>query len=662
MPLPDSIQRALRKLGWAERIFIALVAIYLVLIFVAPSSGWVLIIQLCAFFLAMWIAVRLLRFAARHAIWRLRNRLIVTYLFIGGVPILLIGALVGLTIYAMASQFAVFLVTSELDRRVESLRSASQSIVRTDAVARPETMRHMAELFYADYFPGITIILRTPNGIVRYPANSKVPPPPAADGNLSGIVNKDGAYYAWSHESFSGGDVTVLAPMGPDQLSRLVPNLGSAELLDITDKTSNHTIKFTGLEGGDIEVQASKAKATALPPAMFRFDSKVAFAAITPVSDYLDPKKIDRTFLLVNSRLSAVYEVLFTRKSDYLQALFPILISIASIAFLIVEIVSLVVGITMTRTITGAVHHIYEGTQRVMHGDFGHRIERRGRDQLGELGHSFNLMTERIESLLDVAKEKERLQSEIEIAREVQNQLYPKKVPDARTIRLNAVCKPARMVSGDYFDYECIRDTKIALAIGDVAGKGISAALLMATLQSALRTELRGSNELAMAVGDGPVPVEASTSSLVSHLNEQLHAYTSPEKYATFFLGIYDEVTSKLRYTNAGHLPPILVREGVATRLNVDGTVVGAFPFARYDESEIELKSGDLLVCFTDGVSEPENEYGEMFGEERLMDMVVRNAHLPDAQIIETIITAVEQWTGTPELQDDMTLMLARRQ
>jgi sigma-B regulation protein RsbU (phosphoserine phosphatase) len=107
MPLPDPIRRVLKKLGWAERIFITLVAIYLTLVFLAPASGWVAVVQICAFFLAMFIAVRLLRFAARHAIWRLRNRLIVTYLFIGAVPILLIGALVGLTIYAMASQFAV---------------------------------------------------------------------------------------------------------------------------------------------------------------------------------------------------------------------------------------------------------------------------------------------------------------------------------------------------------------------------------------------------------------------------------------------------------------------------------------------------------------------------------------------------------------------------
>jgi sigma-B regulation protein RsbU (phosphoserine phosphatase) len=217
------------------------------------------------------------------------------------------------------------------------------------------------------------------------------------------------------------------------------------------------------------------------------------------------------------------------------------------------------------------------------------------------------------------------------------------------------------MVSGDYFDYDCMRDSKVALAIGDVAGKGISAALLMATVQSALRTELRGGFEMAVAAGNGGRTITHSTSLLVSHLNEQLYTYTSPEKYATFYLAIYDEENSVLTYTNAGHLPPILVRNGVASRLNVDGTVVGAFPFAQYEESKVNLNPGDLLVCFTDGVSEPENEYGEMFGEERLVELVTRNIHRTDDQIVTAVIEAVEEWTGTPELQDDMTLLLARR-
>jgi len=147
----------------------------------------------------------------------------------------------------------------------------------------------------------------------------------------------------------------------------------------------------------------------------------------------------------------------------------------------------------------------------------------------------------------------------------------------------------------------------------------------------------------------------------VSRMNNQLHSYTSPEKYATFLLGVYDEPTGSFSYTNAGHLPPVLVRGGAGSRLDVNGTVVGAFPFSIYGESRVDLSSGDLLVCFTDGVTEPENEYGEMFGEDRLMDLIVRNAHRSEQEIVDLVISSVRQWTASEDLQDDMTMLLARR-
>jgi sigma-B regulation protein RsbU (phosphoserine phosphatase) len=270
-------------------------------------------------------------------------------------------------------------------------------------------------------------------------------------------------------------------------------------------------------------------------------------------------------------------------------------------------------------------------------------------------------MTENLERLVVVEKEKERLHSELEIAREVQSQLFPKMLPDLRTLRLTAFCNPASMVSGDYYDYQRIGDTSLGLAIGDVAGKGISAALLMATVQAVLRTQIRSCLESGSASGQASVSGLISTSKLVSQLNHQLHAYTSTEKYATFYFGLYDDASGILTYTNAGHLPPILLRDGTPQFLEVNGMVVGAFPFAQYDESRIEMKSGDLLVCYTDGITEPENEYGEMFGEKRLIEVLSKHVHRNDEEVMNQVMQAVHQWTGSPELQDDMTLLLARR-
>ena len=140
-----------------------------------------------------------------------------------------------------------------------------------------------------------------------------------------------------------------------------------------------------------------------------------------------------------------------------------------------------------------------------------------------------------------------------------------------------------------------------------------------------------------------------------------MYANTSAEKYTTLCLGLYDEAASSFIYSNGGHLPPALVRGGVVERLEVNGTVVGAFPHAEFGESRIALEPGDLLVFFTDGVTEPENEYGEMFGEERFLDLLARNAHLGEDEIVRMVIESVREWTGSEELQDDMTLLLARR-
>jgi sigma-B regulation protein RsbU (phosphoserine phosphatase) len=277
----------------------------------------------------------------------------------------------------------------------------------------------------------------------------------------------------------------------------------------------------------------------------------------------------------------------------------------------------------------------------------------KGNDQLAELAASFNTMTENLGRLIVVAKEKERLESELAIAREVQNQLFPKDVPYTKCLELKGVCNPARMVSGDYYDFITLSEHSLGFAIGDVAGKGISAALLMATIQSTMRTQLSSPN--------GTGTANLSTAKLVANLNRQLYATTAPEKYATFFFALYEEAEDRLLYTNAGHLAPMLLRGNSMEMLESTGTVVGAFPIARYQEKSIRLAAGDVLVAYTDGIVEPENAYGEMFGEDRLKELLLRYAKAGSDEIIARTMEAVNQWTGEGELQDDMTMLVARR-
>jgi phosphoserine phosphatase RsbU/P len=642
----------LLRLGWVDKIFLVLLAIAFAGNFIGPGSVWQLLITFAALVFGVIVVAKWVVIGLKRMIWRLRYRLVVAYLFIALVPIVLLGLLVWTGTSVVAGQMAAYLITNELDRAAADMLMPARGLAWTPPTARAQYARWLASALWNRY-PGLEILIRD-DGTWRFPENSTATPPPAGWGDANGLVRKDGRLYLWAHAIHDSSEVTLVVPLTRRTLAQLVPNLGE--------------MQFRRLERGAPPEQlpgGGNAPAT-VPPAENLLDREVIYFSLLPVAAWDAPGRFERDFLFLRTRYSAVLRTVFGQKTEWRQgetaASTWITVFIIIIAVLILaELVSIIIGVRLTRTITSAVHNIYRGTEHVRAGDFSHRIEVRGNDQLAELGDSFNRMTEDLERLVEVAKEKERLQSEIEIAREVQNQLFPKSLPVSKTIELTATCLPARLVSGDYYDYMNLEPPTIALAIGDVAGKGISAALLMATVQSTMRTQLRAGREVAMTVGNGGLYAPPSTAALVSRLNQQLYAFTPPEKFATFYFALYDEETSVLTYTNAGHLPPILVRGGSATRLDVTGTVVGAFSFAEYGESTVRLEPGDLLVCFTDGVTEPENEFGEMFGEERLTELVVKHAASESSEIIGAVMESVRHWTGSPELQDDMTLLLARR-
>src|SRR5579871_4952565 len=663
-----SIAASARKMGAVEKSFVAALVLYVVLRVTFPNGSLQFIAGIAAIVLGFWIAIRLARKGIRTAIWRLRNRLLVTYLFIAVVPVLLIVTLAGLGAYALASQIAVYLATSEIDRKVAAMQTATETLSRTEPPLRPEVMHRLGDIYESRY-PGVTMLVQDQRLTVRWPKDSALDAPAGGWGNASGVAWRAGRYYAWSNVVQKDVRITAFVPLTRRYLSEMVPGLGEVYFVQIEsrDAVIDSGSQTKKRRGTDIDYDVvspfrREPSANTMPAPVNRFDIAVQWPSVTPVSDLDTAGKTNYSLLLVRTRFSALLGIISSRKVDVLQGLLPFLVAAVAILFLIVELVALVIGVSLTRTITRAVHSLYEGTQLVMHGDFAHRIQVVGRDQLAELGTSFNSMTENVQRLLAVAKEKERLQAEIAIAREVQEQLYPKAAPAVKSLCIAGFCEPARMVSGDYYDFQRVRENQVAIAIGDVAGKGISAALLMATIQAAMRIELRSAVELAAPSHQPANGFRLSTARVVSDLNQQLYATTSPEKFATFYFSLYDESSGTLSYTNAGHLPPLLIRNGRAERLDVNGIVVGAFPFARYEQSQIQLEAGDLLVCYTDGITEPENEYGEMFGEDRLIDLVCKNADCDEKKIIELVMDAVHQWTRSPELQDDMTVLLARKQ
>jgi sigma-B regulation protein RsbU (phosphoserine phosphatase) len=252
--------------------------------------------------------------------------------------------------------------------------------------------------------------------------------------------------------------------------------------------------------------------------------------------------------------------------------------------------------------------------------------------------HFAEEIAERIESERRVARE-------MEIAIEVQTRLLPQAMPHLKTLDCAARCIQARSVGGDYYDFLELPPNHLGFVLADVSGKGVPAALLMANLQAHLRSQ-------SASLPHDPVR-------LLQHVNHVLWKSTDPEHYATLFFGIYDDSTRQLVYANCGHNPPIWLHEGgTVEHLGATATVLGLFEDWECSVGRVQLAPGDFLAVFSDGVTEASaNE--EEFGEARLLDALRANRHLPVNEIVTTILTHVQQFSGGAQ-SDDLTLLIAR--
>jgi sigma-B regulation protein RsbU (phosphoserine phosphatase) len=240
------------------------------------------------------------------------------------------------------------------------------------------------------------------------------------------------------------------------------------------------------------------------------------------------------------------------------------------------------------------------------------------------------------------------VERELAIAREVQSRLFPERTPYAPFLEAAGVCVPARMVSGDYYDFIEVAGGYDAV-IADVSGKGMSAALLMASLHSALRS-------LYLRHGRAEPP---DLGEVVTHLNTHLNQYVEPTRFVTLFLVRY-RGDGKLLYCNAGHNPAALVQNGHVEWLSSGGLMLGPFAGLVYESNTVSVRSGDLVCLYTDGVTEAESPTGEQFGEERLAAVLRQVSAASARQAISSIQQSVREWRGDREPGDDLTVMALR--
>jgi sigma-B regulation protein RsbU (phosphoserine phosphatase) len=636
---------------------------------------------------AVYALFRLGKFVKRKILWRLRWRLMVTYVFIAVVPILLILGLVAVGAYIINGQFASFLVTSKLRDRAVQLRQVSHQLAHeTDRVPQdtPESLlRQLQQIVVADLrehtsdHPGLEITLRL-GSLARAvkldgsPASSPVAIPAwlGAKGFGGIVVDRNQlAMRAVDQRHTRLGELTVICsqPFTSELLDQVGAGIGPIGLFAPQrdapaagvqpSKTGTHLVVETPKGKTDLELRL-RSESIEIPAAAGRFDYTVRnLAALDPIRwDGKEERREENAGMFyVTSRLVALDRQLISSLGQF-SGLYWVVFAALGMLFLILELVALVIGIQLTRSMTQTVDRLHEGTERVKVGDFSYRISLPANDQLSALGEAFDNMTASVERLLRESLEKTRLEGELEIARQVQTQLFPQSAPEVPGLHLYGVCKPARVVSGDYYDFLRLNGNRVGLVLGDISGKGISAALLMAAIQSSLHAQFYNGHFPEVSPGVFPV----STATVVDRLNRQLFAGSPPEKYATFFYAIYDASTRTLTYTTAGHPPPVLFRGDGMHRLETGGTVVGLFSTIQYEQAVVELEPGDLLLAFTDGLTEPENSYGEEFGEHRLLGVARRALGSRPELLAEEIYRSVGDWTGSPELQDDMTLLVAK--
>src|SRR5215469_8694465 len=617
-------------------------------------SGWIVFLSLVTVVL---FSVLVGRRISSKLLWRLRNRLIVTYIFIGVIPLILLIALAVGTFYLFAGQFATFIVSSKLQSELRDLGARNE--VRARSVAQEMDAGHRSEDLTELTSGGsdLEISAWLNRQLLNHPTpESPTSVPDYVPQNSSGIVRDRDQFIfrAVTRVATRQGKLTVVS-------SR---QLESRTLLALAADLGEVTF---------FEAQVPKYSVGSTPPPRQALDGVVRLPADIPATNWSDGLPISDARISVQTRYSKLYDYLFPVALGGLASAIALLLVLLGLVLAAFELAALFVGERLMRSVSDAVGQIYLATTHVNRGDFSHRIPITSNDQLAALATSFNSMTESLEELIREQKEKQRLENEITIAQEVQAQLFPRHIAQLPSLEIHGFCRPARSVSGDYYDFLPLGSEKLVLAVGDVSGKGISAALLMATIHSAVRAySIEGipAFRQVQAVGAGPVlagkyeplvpGAEASPGMLMSLLNHQLYHSTPQEKYATLFVAMYDGADRRLTFSNAGHLPPMLLgATGSVRRLEDGGTVVGLFDDINYQEGSVQLRQGEIFLAYSDGVTEPENDFGE-FGEQRLIELVQENRDLSLERITEIVTAAVDDWIGAVEQPDDVTLVLAR--
>jgi HAMP domain-containing protein len=640
----------------------------------------------------VYFMVRLFVLAKRRLLWRVRRKLILSYIFVGFVPALLLLAFSLLCAFLLFYNLSSYLVQSRLRSLAEQARFVADATgieIQRAGGRDPAAIVTRRQAVLANQYPDASVeilpIDRPCDPQKKAPAAATVRPIVAGPW---AHVEPPLAVPAWIPCSGFAGVLAYShrrSPAAPEEDTHLL--VRAVSFVDtlrppyavIVDLQVNNSVREQLFHDTGVELKGVSAMATGDPgeprpmaglpggqhgqPAAFAVTGLLG--SLLSLMEYRDWTTGNSGTLTVTSGFSVAE--LYDRISgaqgragrSFGQGLLLVLFVIGAL-FCIIQFIALLAGLALARSITGSVHELFTGTERVRQGDFTHKIAVSSDDQLGELAGSFNSMTASIEDLLLQAAEKKRLEEELRIAHEIQMSLLPQGPLLMAGLSVTALCVPAREVGGDYYDFLPLADHRLGVLIADVSGKGTSAALYMAELKGLVLSLCR---------------IHTSPRDLLIAANQIIAEHLDARSFITMTYAVIDMRARTMTYARAGHTPlihvpgiagPPMGLRSHARILAPDGLVLGlkidhGEMFERLlQEDVIPLRPGDLYLFFTDGISEAMNGHDDFFGESRLAQLVESHSHLSSDELRERVLRDISAFVGDAPQHDDMTLILLK--
>ena len=568
--------------------------------------------------------VRLARWLIQHLLWRIRTKLLVSYLFIAVVPVVLLALFFLIAGLLSLTLVASYMVASQVERTAQQLKVIAHAAA-LGLDGPPEGLPLLLDQRLAparELHPNLAYTYARGGAVVASAGDAprRLPDWVEAKREFAGLVREQERQEviraAWSDgRSFLVLDVpldqALTAAMEERIGIRIVPGLRLKEAEAQPGMTSFALADRADWDSGKSDVE----------PLQIRFQPMVMLRQLSPIS-------------------KDIGDVLLVRG-----------LTVVGVMFLVVYAVALALGLMLARSITSSIHQLSVGTERIRQGDFAHQIGVKSRDQLGELAESFNVMTRGIQDLLRESAEKERLEEELRIARQIQMSLLPQAAVSLPGLSIAALCLPAAEVGGDYYDLLLLSDTRMGVLVADVSGKGTSAALYMAELKGLVLSLSR---------------IYASPAKLLSEANRILSENMDSRSFVTMTYAVVDTAARSMRYARAGHNPLIQLeaKTGRTRALAPAGLGLGIDRGERFEqileEAAVELMSGDVFLFFTDGLSEAMNARAELFGEQRLRSVIENGERMSSEELKERILAEIRAFVGEAAQHDDMTMVILK--